>query len=244
MEHVNYDRWFFTTVALADLLPSPFRHLDAACGTATLVEKLRTTGWDSVGIDLSASMLWEGRKKNRDLPLAVADLRALPFTETADIATCLFDSLNFLLDEAELAGAIAQLYGTLRPGGILYADIITERMVTEHFEGQQWEEVNSGFTSRWVSHYDYKSGIAESQVRVNTGNTSVIRERVYPPERVRALLEAAGFRVLAMLDAETWKAPRKKTTRIDFVAVKGGDADTARRFETIEAQVREWVCAG
>ena len=33
MTHVNYDRWFFTVSALADLVEEPIRHLDAACGT-------------------------------------------------------------------------------------------------------------------------------------------------------------------------------------------------------------------
>jgi len=243
MAHVNYDRWFFITVALADLLPDPFRHLDAACGTATLVEKLRKTGWDSLGIDLSPAMIRAGRKKDPRLPLAVADLRALPFRGTVDLATCLFDSLNFLLDEEALAEAFRELYGTLGDGGILYVDIITERMVTEHFEGQEWEEVNVGFTSRWASHYDRERSIAASRVRVNTGAASVIYERIFPRERVESLLRDAGFRVLGVFDAETWRAPRKRTTRIDFVAVKGGTPDGARRFNKVAAQVKAWVYA-
>jgi SAM-dependent methyltransferase len=243
MEHVNYDRWFFTTVALADLAPDNFRHLDAACGTATLVEKLRKTGWNSVGIDLSAAMVSAGKKKNARLPLAVSDLRALPFHESMDLVTCLFDSLNFLLEEDELAKAFRQLHGTLRPGGILYADIITERMVTEHFEGQDWEENNDGFTSRWTSHYDHRSGVAQSHVRVNTGASSVITERVYPQDVVEPMLRDAGFEVLGVFDAESWKAPRKKTTRIDFIAVIKGAPGLKKRFDKVVAQVREMVYA-
>lgn len=243
MEHVNYDRWFFTTVALAELVPSPFRHLDAACGTATLVHRLRKTGWISTGIDLSPAMIRAGKKKDPRLPLGVADLRALPFRESADIVTCLFDSLNFLLDEAALARAFRELHGSLRPGGILYADIITERMVTEHFEGQDWEEVNDGFTSRWSSRYDHARGIAESRVRVNTGAASVICERVFPLECVEALLAKAGFDVLGVFDAETWKKPGKKTTRIDLVAVKGKTPGLERGFKKVVRDVREWVYA-
>ncbi len=243
MDHVNYDRWFFITAALAELAPTPFRHLDAACGTATLVEKLRKTGWDSMGVDLSPAMIHTGKKKDARLPLAVSDLRNMPFHESADLITCLFDSLNFLLEEDELARAFEQLYGALRPGGILYADVITERMVTEHFEGQEWDEDNDGFTSRWTSHYDHKRAIAESHVRVNTGIASVIAERIYPRELVEKLLVNAGFELLGVFDAESWKAPTKKTTRVDFVAVKAGGPSTKRDFEKVHAQVRGLVYA-
>ncbi len=243
MEHVNYDRWFFITAALADLVPAPFRHLDAACGTATLVEKLRRTGWESIGVDLSPAMIAAGRKKDPRLPLAVSDLRSIPFVDSVDLVTCLFDSLNFLLDEKDLALAFQQLYGALRPGGVLYADIITERMVTDHFENQDWEENNEGFRTRWSSRYDHARNIAESRVRVNTGAASVICERVYPRERVEQLLEDAGFSVFGVFDAESWKAPSKKTTRVDFVAVKDPTPELKRRFTKVTAQVREMVYA-
>ena len=243
MEHVNYDRWFFITVALAELLPSPFRHLDTACGTGTLVEMLRKIGWDSAGLDLSPAMVHAARKKDGKPPVAVADLRALPCSESVDIVSCLFDSLNFLLEEEDLQLALRQLYQVLRPGGILYADIITERMVTEHFEGQEWEEDNDGFSSRWRSHYDHTAGIAESHVRVNTGSTSVIAERVYSQEKVEAMLREAGFDLLGAYDAETWKPTGKKTTRIDFVAVKSPGTGLKRKFDKVVTQVRDWVYA-
>ena len=45
----------------------------------------------------------------------------------------------------------------------------------------------------WASVYDKKQAIAESRVRVNTGNTSVIRERIHDPAVVKELLEEAGL---------------------------------------------------
>lgn len=244
MEHVNYDRWFFTVCALAELVEEPIRHLDAACGTGTLVGMLRKTGWDSTGADLSPAMIAAARKKLPGAPLLVSDLRALPFSGTVDLVTCLFDSLNFILDEDELAGAFRQLHGALREGGILYADIITERMVTEHFEGQAWTEDNDGFTSRWASEYDKKNAIAASYVRINTGNTSVIRERVYDLAVVTRMIEAAGFQLLGALDAENWKSPRRKTTRVDLVAVKKGAPGIEKRFKKVVAMVQKVALGG
>lgn len=242
MEHVNYDRWFFTVSCLADLIGEPVRHLDAACGTATLVAKLRKTGWESMGTDLSPAMIHAAHKKIPTAPVAVANLLAMPFNGSFNLVTCLFDSLNFILDETDLARAFRELHGALADGGILYTDIITERMVTEHFEGQSWSEENEGFTSRWSSAYDRKHAIAESRVRVNTGATSIIRERVHAPAMVEELIKQAGFQVLAAFDADNWKTPRKKTTRIDFVAVKNGAPGVAKRFQKVAKQVRQLAC--
>lgn len=239
MEHVNYDRWFFTVSALAELVGDPVRHLDAACGTGTLLHKLRKTGWASMGTDLSPAMIHTARKKDSALPVGVANLLAMPFNGSFNLVTCLFDSLNFILDETDLARAFRELHAVLDDGGILYTDIITERMVTEHFEGQSWSEENDGFTSRWSSVYDRKQAIAESSVRVNTGATSVIRERVHAPAMVEELIKQAGFQILAAVDAENWKSPRRKTTRIDFVAVKNGAPGVAKRFQKVAKHVRQ-----
>ena len=97
MEHVDYDRWFVITTTLAELAPDPFLHLDAGCGTGVLMGMLRKIGWSSVGIDLSLAMLQTGRRRRGSLPVAAADLRALPFRGAVDLMTCLFDSMNFLL---------------------------------------------------------------------------------------------------------------------------------------------------
>ena len=244
MSHVNYDRWFSTTTTLAGSLDGPVRHLDAACGTGTLIAMLRKTGWNSAGSDISPAMLRVARRKLPGAPLAVADLLAMPFNGSFNLITCLFDSLNFILDETDLARAFRELHGALADGGLLYTDIITERMVLDHFEGQSWEEDNAGFRSHWSSEYDKTQSLAESYVRVNTGSPSVIRERIHDPALVRELLEQAGFQVLAALDADTWKAPRKKTTRIDFVAVKNGTPGIAKRFQQTAKQVRELVYGG
>ena len=114
----------------------------------------------------------------------------------------------------------------------------------EHFEGQSWTEDNDGFTSRWSSEYDKKNAIAASYVRINTGNTSVIRERVYDLAVVTRMIEAAGFQILGTLDAENWKPPRRKTTRVDIVAVKRGAPGIEKRFKKAVAQVRQVALGG
>ncbi len=228
MGHVNYDRWFTVAVELAELLPRGFRHLDAACGTCALLRKLLRLGWNSMGVDLSAPMLREGMKRKPVPPLVVADLRALPITESFEYITCLFDSVNFLLEPEDLATAFRELARALKPRGILYFDVVTERMIIDHFAGRCWTERSGRLTTTWQSTFHRESGMVETRISIKNGPECVVRERVYTQQVINALLEEAGLRVVYVVDAETWQPVRRKTTRIDFVVCKR-DPDTFRQ---------------
>ncbi|MDX9973005.1 MAG: class I SAM-dependent methyltransferase [FCB group bacterium] len=239
MEHVDYDRWFVVAGLVAQLAPEPFVHADLGCGTAVFVKRLRKHGWKSFGFDLSPAMLRTARKGLKAPVLAAADLRALPLkADSIDYATCLFDSVNFLLEIEQVEEACRQVAGALRPGGVFYFDAITERMVLEHFADQSWAENNGEFSTSWRTDYNRKTALAETYIQVDHGPLCTIRERVYEQSAIENALVKAGFTVLGVMDAETWKGPRRKTVRLDFVAVKGPALDFPRRFKQVQEQVR------
>lgn len=238
MEHVDYDRWFMTTTELAGLLPAGFRHLDAACGTGTLLSLLHDVGWDCMGADLSAPMLRAGRKRGLLSPTLAADLRALPFRNAFDYVTCLFDSMNFLLELDDVRAAVVEFAGALREGGLLYFDVVTERMVRDHFDGEAWEETNGRFKTTWESRYDRRSRIVDTTIRINTGAQCLIRERIHALRDVERAVKDAGLGVLAVLDAHTWQRPNRKTVRVDFIAVKGSTKPWRRAFRQAQDHVR------
>lgn len=241
MQHVNYDRWYLVAGAVARLLPRHFTHLDAACGTGVLLEKLRKDKWRSFGLDLSPAMLRAGRRKDTPQRAVCADLRAVPAHGSLDYVTCLFDSVNFLLTETDLYAGIAQLAGALRPQGILYFDVVTERMVLEHFAGQEWTEKNDGVMSTWACDYDRATQTAATKIRVNSGDAHTLYERMYPLETVYDAVERAGCQVLGAFDAQNWKRPGRKTIRADIIAVHGDAGEYKRRFREVHAIVREML---
>lgn len=243
MEHVDYYRWRFIATALSELLPARFRHADIGCGTGTLVNMLRRETWHSVGADISLSMLRAGRKQRGPLPLAAADLRALPFRENLDFVTCLFDSINFLLEESEVRQALSEFHRALRPGGLLYFDIVTERMVVEHFADQTWTEQHPGFSSTWSSTYDSKRAIANTRLRIHGNAWSDLYERIYPAKWLRSAIEEAGFTLLGCYDAHHWKRPGRHTTRIDFVAAKAPASELLRRYPAIPPRIQAFLKA-
>ncbi|MFP4502741.1 MAG: class I SAM-dependent DNA methyltransferase [Candidatus Hydrogenedentota bacterium] len=236
MDHVNYPRWARITYALGDLFEHRPAHLDVACGTGVLVQHMRQRGWKSFGIDLSAAMVRTGRKR-APMPLAVGDMRALPAAGGVHFITCLFDSLNFLLTEEDVVHTLQSFHAALDTPGLVYFDIVTERMVTSHFANQSWEEDNGSFTTVWRSEYVPGTGIADSLLRFNTGPEHRIRERIYPVAFVTEALTAAGFNVLGVFDADTWRKPRRRSTRIDFVAAKGNPQVFGRGFKSVRQSV-------
>ena len=237
MDHVNYDRWKIVAGQIASLLPSPVRHLDAACGTGVLLRKLQDWGWNSMGLDLSFAMLKSMDMRDRRVPVMAADLRAFPLREEAfNFVTCLFDSINFLLTLEDVTRALSEIARVLQPGGLVYFDAVTERMVLEHFADQEWSESNGSFSSSWSTCYDRKKRISEMNIRINRGQASTLYERMYTPGELENAIRDAGLSLLGMLDAETWGPVRpRKTVRVDFVAVNG-DAQMYR--ESFQKSVR------
>lgn len=238
MVHVDYDRWHLVAAAIAEMLPQPPAHLDAACGTGTLLRKLQREGWPSIGMDLSYAMLKAGRKRGPLRPVVAADLRAMPFSNAFDYVTCLFDSVNFLLDLDEVRRAFQQVAQALRPNGLFYFDVVTERMVLTHFADQQWTEKNGAFSTTWDTRYDRVTRTAETHIRVNRGAACVIRERVYDQADLEQALADAGLAVLGIHDAEHWTRPSRKTCRLDFVAAKGDPGLYTKPFKAVKKRVR------
>ena len=231
MEHVDYERWVRITASLGEVVQAPVRHLDAACGTGVLLDRVRPWGWHCHGIDLSLAMLREGRKQGRTAPSAQANLCRLPFDNCFNLVTCLFDSINFLLEEAHVFQALRQIAGAMTEDGLLYFDSVTERMVTEHFEGQTWTEDNGGFETTWSNEYDREAGINDARLHISSGAEGVIRERVHAQNLLEDAVREAGLTLLGVFDAASWRPPQPRTVRLDFVAAKRPSVRTQRAFK-------------
>lgn len=244
MREVDYDRWVVVASLLADVAtPTRVRHVDLACGTGRLLKRLVQHGWSSVGIDLSHGMLRQSRRGPYVPAVAVADLTALPFARRFNYATCVFDSVNFLLENERLHEAFRAVAGVLTDGGVFYFDVITERMVTKHFANREWTEDNGGFSTWWSGKYDRRTRLAELQIRVNTGASHRVSERVYTHDEVVEAIESAGLELLGDFDSETWGIPAAQSTRVDYVAVKSPSRATQRKFEDSVERVQQALSA-
>jgi SAM-dependent methyltransferase len=135
---------------------------DIACGTGTfaLWWQRRHPSWRVYATDLSPGMIAgakraarqsaSGAAKRRGLaaqrtvrrgrgsrrPLfVVQDMRRLELPEPAGVVTCLFDSLNHVTRDADLARVFRRVARALAPGGLFLFDLIDELAFPEVFTG-------------------------------------------------------------------------------------------------------------
>lgn len=234
--------------------PCGRRALDLACGTGTLALMLADEGWDVVGLDRSAAMLAQARAKaaNLDTPGRVrfvqGDMRTIGIEDEewrmeritqqpdasfsilnsqCNLVTCLYDSLNYLLAEAELAACFVGVARALTPGGLFIAD-----MNTRHFLEYDWGECEAlelpGFVQVTQSTFEPAGACSTMRLTgfVGDDEQGYLRfdethiERAYPADSIDALLAAAGLLVEARYDCFTFQPIAERTQRIAWVARK------------------------
>ncbi|MCH2161226.1 MAG: class I SAM-dependent methyltransferase [Phycisphaerales bacterium] len=103
------------------------RLLDVACGTGRHLALLED--FDRVGLDLDPGMLEIAGSNCPEVRLVEADMRALDAigSEPAfDVVSCLFSSIAYMANTAELGQAISAMAERLRPGGVLLVEPFIE----------------------------------------------------------------------------------------------------------------------
>jgi SAM-dependent methyltransferase len=114
-------------------LPADARLLDLGCGGGLDAADLQRRGYRVVGVDRTSALLSAGRRRYPLLSLVHADLRQLPFQAAS------FDGFWAAASLMHLPKPVARrvlidLYGLIRPGGLLAATVthgMKSRIVTD-----------------------------------------------------------------------------------------------------------------
>jgi len=152
------------------------RVLDVPCGSGRHARALAAEGLDVVGLDLQEGPL----AALRPLPVAVADMRALPLAPAGfDLVLNLWNSLGYFLEEAEDLAALREFRRVLRPGGLaLVQSDLDERAVA---------------AGRWVQH-----------MKVPLGDGALFLQRQVP---VAALGGLVSLSWVMIPGEEPWQGP-------------------------------------
>lgn len=187
--------------------PAAGRVLDLCCGTGQLAHELTTRGYRVTGVDGSAEMLRFARHRAPGVEFIQADARAFSLPTQVDAALCMYDSLNHLMQPADLSAAFRQVRRTLKPGGRFLCDF----------------NMQAGFEARWRGSfgisgddhalvyraaYDANANVGKStmtmfrlQQDVWRRSDVTVHERCYAAEEITSALQAVGFTDVAIFDA-------------------------------------------
>lgn len=183
-------------------------HLDLACGTGKVVELFRSLGWRSTGVDASLPMLERAAG-----PRAAGDLRALPFRSTFARITCLYDSLNHLLEPHDLGEAFRQVRSVMDGESLFLFDINHPEIYPEVW-GDSEPFVASGedFHLAIATSYRKRERLAFAEVtgwaRIDGRRIEIDerhRQRSWTERQIGAAMETAGLTPIEIADFDPYE---------------------------------------
>ena len=229
MRHVDYIRW-------ADYIQSVFTRFEAtpkdvlelACGTGAMACILDDRGFRMTGIDRSDNMIAVAKRKSvdtrRDIRFQVGDMVRMPVSGSFDAVLCLYDSINYVMDEADIAAMLKGLRCVLNADGLFVFDVCTEINSRRYFHNQVDLESKGDFS--YVRRCEY---VPETRIQVNEFQFTFNREgkrystrerheqRIYPVARLEEICQESGYRVLGAFDGFSFGEASEKSNRVHFV---------------------------
>ena len=225
MAHVDYGEWAAYIDALfAHFAPDTARVVDLACGTGNASFALHRLGYEVTGVDRSEAMLQVARDKaaGTGVEFFQQDLLQLEGLGPFDAATCLYDSINYLLAPADLDAALHGAQAIVQPGGLFVFDICTERNSLRYFRNMRDSEQGPGFSYERHSTYDPDKRLQSNHFRIRGDGSDIALEethvqRIYPVTAVAARVEASAWELLALCDGFTFDEGTEESDRVHFV---------------------------
>ena len=205
--------------------------LELACGTGTVAVSMAQAGWRVYGVDGSDEMLAESRQKAEGSSVQVIwsqqDMRQVVLPEQVHLTTCLYDSMNYMLTDADLLATFRSVFKALRPNGLFLFDMNTAWVMSALWDGEVYFNDSDDLSVVMKSRYDRRrqrtTVVLTCFERVADYYRKIVEEHVeqaYPPEHIATLLTDVGFHMEAQYDCFSFREPTPTTFRIMFVARK------------------------
>ena len=232
------------SLRMAELLPNVLDHfdchpqslLDLACGEGSFSIHEAQTGLRVTGVDASASMLQIARiqaagqaVKGQFLEM---DMRNLDFDSSFDLVTCWFDSLNYLLELADLEKTFRGVEKAIKPRGLFIFDMNTIYGLAVLWQQPAYtiQQDTPELVEIHRSSFDYDRSTATVNItafiQADQGwqrMDEIHQERGYPLAQINDLLAVCGCEVLGCYgNLHDLSEPELDSGRVWFVAQKSG----------------------
>lgn len=237
MEVVPYDFWAEYVMTLFEFVGhQPHEILDCACGTGNLSFELAKMGFKVTGIDLSQPMIEQAKIKtalaahNDVAPqFFQANLSDFSLNRQFDSATCLYDSLNYIVDNEGIRNAFSCIRRHVRPGGIFVFDFNSVWAFEANLFSQSSRKPSNPLQYDWKARFDEKTRICTVNMHFKRKNADgsfleffeTHRERAYTITEIETFLSQTDWRLLHTFDAYTLNRPHTRSERWFFVAQAG-----------------------
>lgn len=187
------------------------RLLDLCCGQGRHGLELARRGFRHVtGVDRSRYLIRLARRRARQagLPVTFHEGDARKFRLPPDSFHCVFimgNSFGYFDTEEDDLMVLAQVSRALKAGGIFALDLADGDWVRKHYEPRSWEWIDQSHLvcrERSLSHDQARLICREVVIHAERGIIAdqFYAERLYAPDRIKKLLESAGFTSVRLHD--------------------------------------------
>jgi SAM-dependent methyltransferase len=180
-------------------------------------------GYRYHAFDGSEAMVAEARRATGPRPITygVARFTDLVPAPPADVVVLLYDGLNYLLSEDDVAALLRNVHAALRPGGLAIIDQSTPANSENHAEGFDDAGETPAFHYVRTSRYDRDSMLHTTRFEFTTPGGETAEEthvqRAYALADIRTLVDASPLVELAALDDDGTGPADPLTERVHWV---------------------------
>lgn len=213
MDNVPYEEWAaYVRGILTEYGIGSGLVLDLGCGTGSLTECLARAGYDMIGVDSSEDMLEIAMDKRGrsglDILYLLQDMREFELYGTVRAVVSICDSMNYILDYADLVQVFRLVNNYLDPGGIFIFDLNTEYKYEALMGSRTFAEDREDGSFIWYNEYSPEDHINEYDLTLFVREGKLFRrfqethyQRAYSPAEVRRAAAEAGMEFEACWDA-------------------------------------------
>jgi ubiquinone/menaquinone biosynthesis C-methylase UbiE len=229
MAHVDYDTWGRYLSRLWKKHGNRAASiLELGAGTCPFARRdVYPAGSRVLYSDLSPFMLSQGPALSPSCRVA-ANALALPFKNRFDLCLMVYDAINYLMLEEDVARCFTETLRVLEPGGLFIFDVTTEANSRKHFDQAVDYGELEGCTYFRESRFDREAKMQGNDfiffVENGDGSWRKIKEshqqRIYRLERLKALAKKAGYRVEGLYEGFTFREGKEGSERVHIVLRK------------------------
>lgn len=233
MSDVPYDEWMSYLLHQKETFKvDGMKLLDVGCGTGEWTVKASATGFETVGIDLSESMLSMAQQKAMEMGQSIRffqmDMAEAEDLGQFDLITIFCDSLNYLETEEAVQQTFKRMYDLLSANGLFMFDVHSVYKVNEFFAGQTYSYDDGEAAYIWNSFEGEFENSAEHELTffIREENDLYSRfdefhkQRTFSIEQYKKWLSEAGFKIESVSADFTGEAPVETSERIFFTCTK------------------------
>ncbi len=168
--------------------------LDLACGSGRHIQELQSAGYRAVGCDLSFILLRTGIMEYGTMPMARADMRALPFCDASFSGLVnFFTSFGYFASEAENLQVVREMSRVLAPGACFLFDYLNVHRELEKLVQRETRQTPKGpvLIERWFDASD-----RSFNKRITIGDKRYLeRVRGYDLEEISTMFTSSDLNI-------------------------------------------------